>query len=58
MEAEKSRTERMLMRDQPTWGWFEATDSSNRTQRIKEAFLTPPCLPIEPLGGLVLEKMF
>ena len=36
MEAEKSRTQRMLVRDQPTWGWFEATDSSDRTQRVKK----------------------
>ena len=26
MEAEKSRTERMSVRDHPTWGWFETTD--------------------------------
>ena len=39
MEAEKSRTDRMLVRDHPTgWGWFEATDLSD--------------LPIEPLVGL------
>ena len=35
MEAEKSRTERMLVREHPTWGRFEATDSSNRSQNVK-----------------------
>ena len=30
MEAEKSRTERMLVRGRPTWDWFEATDLSGR----------------------------
>ena len=59
MEAEKSRTERMLMGNHPTWGWFEATDLSGRTQKAKNIretrdfyFLTPQCLPIEPLAGL------
>ena len=28
-EAEKSRTERMSVRDRPTWGWFERTDLSD-----------------------------
>ena len=49
----------MSVRDHPTWGWFEATDWSERTQRVKKAwetrgfyFLIPPCPPIEPLGGL------
>ena len=38
IEAEKSCTERMLVRDHPTWRWFEATDLSD--------------LLIEPSGGL------
>ena len=38
MEAEKSRTERMLVRDHPTWGWFETTDLSDRTKRVKKAW--------------------
>ena len=52
----------MSVRDRPTWGWFETTDWSDRTQRVKKAwetrdyFLTPPYLPIEPLGGLVLKS--
>ena len=34
MEAEKSRIERMMVRDHPIWGWFETdsiTDLSDRT---------------------------
>ena len=38
MEAEKSRTERMSVRDHSTWGWFETTDLSDRTQRVKKAW--------------------
>ena len=37
MKAEKSRTERMSLRDHPTWGWFETTDSSDRTQKVEKA---------------------
>ena len=54
MEAEKSRTERMSVRDHPTWGWLEATDLSELTQRVKKTsetrdfyFLMPSCLPIK-----------
>ena len=46
----------MSVRDHPSWGWFETTDFSDRTQSVKKheyfCFPTPPCLPIEPLGGL------
>ena len=63
LEAEKSRTERLSVRDHPTAGWFETTDLSSLTQRVKKNmketrdfyFLRPPCLPIEPLGGLEIE---
>ena len=30
MQAEKSRTDRMSVRDHPTWGWFEINDLSER----------------------------
>ena len=35
IEAEKSRTERMSVHDHPTWGWFEATDLSDRKESQK-----------------------
>ena len=38
MEAENLRTERMSVCDHPTWEWFETTDLSNRTQRVKKAW--------------------
>ena len=28
----------MLVHDHPTWGWIEATDVSDRTQRAKKAW--------------------
>ena len=34
MEAEKSRTEHMSVRDHPTWGWFEAIDLSDGDRRV------------------------
>ena len=37
MGAQKSRTERMLVRDHPNLGWFEATDLADGTQRVKKA---------------------
>ena len=37
MEAGKSHTERMSVRDHPTRGLFETTDLSDRTQRVKQA---------------------
>ena len=52
------------MRDNRTSGGFETTDLSHRTQRVNKSmsmsvtrdfyFLTPPGLPIGPLGGLKL----
>ena len=61
--AGKSRTERVLVRDHPTWGWFKTTYLSDRTKSQKKHerdacffyFLRPPCPPIEPLGGLEYE---
>ena len=32
MKAQKSRTQRMLVREYPNWGWFAADESSDRTQ--------------------------
>ena len=37
MEAEKSRTERMSVRDHPIWGWFGTSylsESKNRLEAI------------------------
>ena len=39
----------MSVRDRPTWGWFEATDLSNRTQIVKQAWETTH---FKPLGEL------
>ena len=38
MEAKKSCTERMSVRDHPTLDWFETTDVSDSIQRVKEAW--------------------
>ena len=61
MEAEKSRTERMSLRDP----LFEADlrllicwTAPRGSKTYGFYFLTPPCLPIDPLGGLVTPKMY